>query len=274
MSLLDVAGVTYAYPGRRGSGPAVDDVSFTAGSGELVFLLGPNGSGKSTLFRLLLGLLRPTSGHITLAGADTAGLPARALARLVAYVPQTEQVSFDFTAREVALMGRTPHLDRVSQRPRPSDLAAVDSALAALRIEHLADVGVRSMSGGERQLVFVARALCQESRVLILDEPTSALDFANQSRVLARLADLAGRGYLLVVSSHNPMHALAHADRVLLLKQGRLVGAAAPQALTEADLSDLYDTPLRLLNAQGAPGVRVCLPDMTAIAEEGLARVR
>lgn len=267
VSLLDAAGVTFTYPRRER--PAVAEVTFGAGAGEVVFVLGPNGSGKSTLFRLLLGLLAPSAGRITLDGADTAGLPARLLARAVAYIPQAEQVSFDFTAREVALMGRTPHLDRFAQRPAPADHEAVERALAALGIEHLAEVGVRSMSGGERQLVLLARALCQESRILVLDEPTSALDFANQSRVLDRLDLLADEGYLLVVSSHNPMHALTHAHRVLLLKQGRLIGSASPSELTERDLSELYDTPVRLLEARDVPGLRLCVPAASTRRTQG-----
>lgn len=225
---LDATGVTFSYPRRRGVRPAIDRVTFSARAGELVFVLGPNGSGKSTLFKLLLGFLRPDAGRLALDGVDTASLPARALARRVAYVPQAEQVGFDFTAYEVALMGRTPHLDRFAQRPRPADHAAVEDALVTLGIEHLADTGVASMSGGERQLVLLARALCQEAHVLVLDEPTSALDFANQSRVLGRLAALASAGYLLLVSSHNPAHALAHADRFLLLRHGRLIGDTTP----------------------------------------------
>lgn len=261
MVSLDAVGVSFSYPRHRAIWPAVDGITFSATAGDLVFVLGPNGSGKSTLFRLLLGLLRPDAGRLTVEGVDTASLPARELARMVAYVPQAEQMSFDFSAFEVALMGRTPHLGRFAQRPAAADHIAAEEALGSLGIGHLADVRVSSMSGGERQLVLVARALCQEARILVLDEATSALDFANQARVLGRLTHLAAAGYLLLVSSHNPAHALAHADRVLLLKRGRIIADTTPAVLTERDLTDLYDTPIRLLEARGAPGVRICVPD-------------
>lgn len=262
VTLIEATGLSFCFPGRhRSRAYAVEEVSFTAGAGQLIFLLGPNGSGKSTLFRLLLGHLRPTRGTVAVAGMATAGLPARELARRIAYVPQSEPAAFDFTARDVALMGRTPHLARFGQRPTRKDVDAAEAALDWLGITALSDVGIRSMSGGERQLVFLARALCQESRIVILDEPTSALDFANQTRVLGRLERLAREGYLLIVSSHNPQHALTHADRVLLLKRGRLVGDSSPADLTEAALSDLYETPLLLREAKDAPGFRLCMPD-------------
>lgn len=261
---LAVTDLTYGYSRRPGP-PAVAGVSFGAGSGRVVFVLGPNGSGKSTLFRLLLGVLAPDTGCIVIDGHDTAGLSVRRRARLVAYVPQAEEVAFDFTARAVALMGRTPHLSTLGRRVRPADEAVAEAALDTLGIGHLADVGVRSLSGGERQLVLIARALAQQARILVLDEPTSALDFANQTRVLTELRRLAASGLTLLVSSHNPMHALSHADEVLLLKRGKLVAHAPPADLTEADLTDLYETPLRLLRADGAPDVRLCVP--AALAE-------
>lgn len=260
VKLLDVDDVAFDYPRRRTVLPALDGVTFAADEGQLVFLLGPNGSGKSTLFRLVLGLLKPTAGQVRVGGEVTTEVPARTLARRVAYVPQNENLAFDYTAREIVLMGRTPHLARFSQQPGSDDEAATDEALAVLGIEHLAHVGIRSMSGGERQLVILARALCQGSRVLILDEPTSALDLGNQTVVLRHLRALAERGYLLVVSSHNPMHALAHADRMLLLKAGRLVADVTPDSVTEAHLSDLYDTPLRLLSTREDPSLRICVP--------------
>ncbi len=256
---LRVTGVSFRYPGRS-SRPALSDVSLSAEAGQVLFLLGPNGSGKSTLFRILLRLLRPDTGEITIAGHALDGLGAGALARLVGYIPQQATVSFNYSARDAILMGRTPHLGRLGQRPTAEDHAAVEAAMTGLAIEHLADQGMQDMSGGECQLVMIARALCQQSRILVLDEPTSALDFGNQARVLGEVRRLADEGYLVVVSSHNPQQALQYADRVLLLRAGRVLASVPVGEVTQEQLSTLYDTPLSVFSAPHDPLLRACVP--------------
>lgn len=256
--MLRIESVTYRYP--RTPEPSLSDVSFEADGGELVFVLGPNGSGKSTLFRIVLQFLRPDEGSITVAGTPLRQLTPRDMARRVAYIPQQEVAAFNYTAWQTVLMGRTPHLGRVTQSPSPEDITAAERAMATLGIEHLAQKGMRSMSGGERQLVLIARALCQEARILVLDEPTSALDFGNQTLVLDELRALADDGLLVMISSHNPMHALQYADRVLLLKRGRIVASSGPDEITEQDLSVLYETPLRIVTLDDPAGLRLCVP--------------
>jgi ABC-type cobalamin/Fe3+-siderophores transport system ATPase subunit len=259
---LAAHGLGFTYP--RQPAPALADVDVSASAGELVFVLGPNGSGKSTLFKLLLGVLDPARGGVRIAGEDLRRLSARAVARRVAYIPQQEQSSFNYTAWQTVLMGRTPHLRGVNQNPGPADIAAAKEAMAELRIEHLAEKGLRTMSGGERQLVMIARALAQQTPMMILDEPTSALDFGNQALVLDHLRQLADSGLLVLVSSHNPMHALQHADRILLLRGGRILGSGAPEDIGEAELSALYDTPLRIVTSPEVPGLRMCIADPAA----------
>lgn len=265
--MLDADGLTFRYP--RVPTDALAGVDLHASAGELLFLLGPNGSGKSTLFRVLLRLLRARTGTVTMDGAPLADLSPREVARRIAYIPQQESAAFNYTAWQTVLMGRTPHLDRVTQAPTPDDVAAARAAIATLRIEHLADVGLRSMSGGERQLVLIARAICQQASILVLDEPTSALDLGNQTLVLDELRRLADAGLLVVVSTHNPVQALQYGDRVVLLDAGRVVADGPPEAITSEALSDLYGTPVRVLTLDDPPGMRLCVPLPATDPERG-----
>jgi iron complex transport system ATP-binding protein len=182
-------------------------------------LLGPNGSGKTTLLKTLLGLIPPQGGEVLLDGQPIARLPLRERALLLAYVPQVAATGFGFLAREVALMGRTAHAGFFA-RPSARDHAVVDAALARLGIAALADRPVTQISGGERQLVWLARALAQEPRCVVLDEPTASLDFGNQGHVLREIRRLAEAGLAVLFTTHDPNHALRFADRVLLIRDG------------------------------------------------------
>lgn len=258
--MLEVREVSHTYPSRRRQGPSLHRVSFSAGAGESVFVLGPNGSGKSTLFKLLLKLLPLRSGSITIDGRDAGLMRHRDLARIISYIPQDQDVTFNFTVLDTVLMGRTAHMGAIANRVSNEDLTLAHDSLDALGIAHLAGRGLRELSGGERQLVFTARALCQGGKVLVLDEPTSNLDFANQELVLAQVRGLAELGYLVLISTHNPMHALHYADSLLLLREGQLLGHHRPSEVSEALLSDLYGSPIRLVTSPEAPGLNICLP--------------
>ena len=244
------------YPGHRvGSG-----ITLAAGPGAVLCLLGPNGSGKTTLFKTLLGLIPPQSGGVMLAGKPIESLSRAEIARRVAYVPQAHSSPFAYLSLEVVLMGRTARLGLFSQ-PGETDRAAARAALARLRIEELAESDYTRLSGGQRQLVLIARALAQETPVLIMDEPTASLDFGNQALLLQEIAGIASDGLTVILSTHDPDHAFAVGTEVALLHEGRVRATGAPaDALTESALSSVYGVGVRV--EQLADGRTVCVPSL------------
>jgi iron complex transport system ATP-binding protein len=224
----------------HGTRTVAQGLDFTLGAGEVLCLLGANGSGKTTLLRTLLGLLAPLQGEVRLQGQNVAHWPRAALARQLAYVPQQHQGLFPYRVLDVVLMGRATYLGRFAT-PGRSDRALALDCLAAMGMAHLQAAQYTALSGGERQLVLIARALAQQSRLLILDEPTASLDFGNQIRVLERVAGLRQQGLAVLMTTHQPEHALRVADRIALLGAGRLLALGAPQATaTPAALGQLY----------------------------------
>ncbi|WP_375465842.1 ABC transporter ATP-binding protein [uncultured Methylobacterium sp.] len=235
------------------------DVSFTLDAGEVLCLLGPNGGGKTTLFKTLLGLLPPQAGRIRLDGADVARWSRAKVARAMAYVPQAHAAFFPFSVREVVLMGRAARLKPFAG-PGRVDAAAADRALATLGIGHLSERIYTEISGGERQMVLIARALAGEPQVLIMDEPTASLDFGNQTRVLEQVRRLSATGIAVVLSTHDPGHAFLCADRVALLHGGRLIALGPPEAtITPETLRRLYGVAVAVVPLPGH-GRSVCTP--------------
>lgn len=213
MSLLAARDLAIGHGGRR----IAAGLDFALAEGEVLCLLGPNGGGKTTLLRTLLGLIPPLAGEVLLEGRPIGAWPRRDVAHRLAYVPQAGQGGFAYAAREVVAMGRAARLPLLAV-PGARDLALAEAALARLSVGHLAARPVTELSGGERQLVLIARALVQEARALILDEPTASLDFGNQARVLEEVRALAVRdGLAVLMTTHQPDHALLVADRVMLL---------------------------------------------------------
>ena len=249
---LQVEGITFGYHPEQ---PVVKQITSGAPSGAITALLGPNGAGKSTLLHLLLGLYRPWEGRILLGGKPLAAYSRAALSRVVGLVPQREHFPFAFRVREYLLLGRSPYLGLLRQ-PGQEEEAHVDAALARVGISHLAAREVASLSGGEHQLVLIARALVQGAPVMLLDEPTAHLDMGNKYRVLDLLKTLAAEGRTLLFSTHDPQAAADVADYIWLLKSGelRFVGASA-EALTSARLSALYGIPLAVAMVGSRPVV-------------------
>jgi iron complex transport system ATP-binding protein len=216
-------------------------------TGEILALLGPNGGGKTTLLKTLLGLLAPQAGEVRLADRPLAGYSDRERARLLAYVPQSHDTTFAFTVETVVLMGRTAHGNLFS-RPNSADRDAAARALARFDIAHLRERPYTELSGGERQLVLLARALAQEPQFVVLDEPTASLDFGNQGRVMHEILALKASGHGVLFTTHDPNHAMRTADRVYLLRQGERIAEGATEAILDRpQLEALYGTPVELI---------------------------
>ncbi|MBD1552828.1 ABC transporter ATP-binding protein [Pseudomonas typographi] len=247
MTLLQADQLSY----RLGDRLILDNLSFGIYSGDNIALLGANGAGKSTLLRILLGLLKPTTGRVLLAGQPLYGLSRRAVARQLAYVPQSHVPSFPFSVAHIVAQGRLPATG-LGRAPAEADEQCARQALTELGIDHLRARPYTELSGGERQLVLIARAMVQRARVIILDEPITGLDYGHQLRLLGLLQRLAEQGLSVLSSSHRPEQALASANRVLVLHQGQLIADGPPrETIDSALMQRLYRVTLRQIDAAG-----------------------
>ena len=236
MELIGAEDLAIGPPGRV----LAREISLSLAAGEILAVLGPNGAGKTTLFRTLLGLIAAHAGRVRLAGADAAHLTRAQIARRVALVPQALTAPFPYSGLDFVLMGRTAHLPALSA-PGKVDVAAANAALERLGIAHMAQASVTRMSGGERQLVLIARALAQDAPAVVLDEPAAALDFGNRERLSQLLIQLATEGRGLILSTHDPAHAARIATRVLTIdRQGATAVGVAAEMLVPERLAALY----------------------------------
>ncbi|TNF25771.1 MAG: ABC transporter ATP-binding protein [Deltaproteobacteria bacterium] len=254
---LTARGVVFAYPGGRS---VLDGVDLTVAPGRVTALLGPNGAGKSTLFRVLAGLETPAAGEVTLGGRALARIPARERARQLALVLDPPVLSFSWTAFELVLMGRAPHL-AAGRFESEADHARARSALEAVDAAHLAERVYPTLSAGERQRVLIARALCQDTPVVLMDEPTSHLDPAHALRLAALLRELAGQGRAVACVLHDLPLAARTADEVVLLSGTKIHAAGPPrEVLTAEALEAVYGVSARWVG------------DPEALVVEGLTR--
>ncbi len=255
--VLSVRDVWFSYP--NGRSPVLQDISFDVFSGTINAILGPNGAGKSALLHLILGFYVPQRGEIYLAGRPLRAYSRQNLSRWIGLVPQREHTPFSYTVLDYVLLGRTLHLGFL-QMPRPEDVRAAQAALERLGIASLAHRHVTNLSGGESQLVLIARAVAQETPILLLDEPTAHLDLSNQQRILTLLRDLAGQGITILFTTHDPSAALAVADRFILLRGGRILHQGPAAELTAEQLTQTYGTPLQMLSVDGRRVVLLEIP--------------
>ena len=215
-SILSVRDLAIGYANKR----VAEGISFELEAGQVLCLLGPNGSGKSTLLKTVLALLPSLGGSVQLLAKDVAQWRRREIAQTLAFVPQQSSMSFSFSALDMVLMGRSAYVDFFSS-PSKADREIAAQSLERLGISHLAERLFPQMSGGEQQLVLLARALAQQPKALILDEPTASLDFANQILVLEQIQQLRQQGLAILLCTHQPEHAARVADTALLLAAGR-----------------------------------------------------
>ncbi len=237
---VEISGLTFSF----GDTPVLRGIDFSVPDGETAAVLGPNGVGKSTLFRCLLGFLPPKEGSVLVNGVDMRTLDRRLAARQIAYIPQSCVPSFNYTLLEVVLMGLNNRMGLL-ESPKPEHKRAALAALESMGIGHLAYRGSGRVSGGERQLALLARALVQNARVLVMDEPTANLDCGNSARVMERVTGLTREGYTVIFSTHDPNQAFRYAHRVLAMQDGKVLSAGPPEtALTAETLTRLYGVPM------------------------------
>ena len=246
---LTVENLSFSY-GRHA---VLQGVSFAAQAGELLAILGPNGVGKTTLFKCVMGLARRYTGTIRADGVDLAALSPRERAHRVAAIPQAHPLSFRYSAFDMVLMGTSHGLSPFAV-PGEREKTAARDAMARVNIAPLADRPFDHLSGGEQQLVFIARALCQQAKILLMDEPTASLDYGNRLLVLGVARDLSRAGYTVLLSTHDPQHALWYADRALALHEGKVLAQGATREVVVPDvLQQLYGRPFALLKTELGP---------------------
>jgi iron complex transport system ATP-binding protein len=264
---LQVNDAVCGYAGKK----IISGISFSVSSGEILCLLGPNGVGKTTLFKSILGFLPLQGGSITADEESIGGWSRKKLAACIGYVPQSHVPPFPFTVLDVVLMGRTAHLGPFAT-PSKHDEKTADEALEMLDISFLRDCIYTEISGGERQMVLIARAIAQEPEILIMDEPTSNLDFGNQMRVLSRIKKLAESGLGILMTSHFPNHAFLCSSQVVLLGRNTFSAGKADDVVTEERLKEIYQIDVRIVETRLENNICIksCVPllsDLCTAAE-------
>jgi iron complex transport system ATP-binding protein len=256
--MLQVQGLTCGYFKQE----IVHGVDFAVNRSEFVCIIGANGCGKTTILKTILGILKPYAGSVTINGKQTTSLSEKELAKHFAYIPQVHSPPFPFTVADVVILGRTPYINRLSIVSDEDRQVAWES-LVLLGIEDLAERVYTKLSGGQQQLVLIARALTQQPDLLIMDEPTASLDFGNQQTVLSRMRTLANSGTSVLMVTHDPDHAFFCADRVLVMHEGVLIAQGRPQeVMTTECLQHIYNAKVRVIEIEIEPGriESVCVP--------------
>lgn len=252
---MHVKDLRFAY----GDHEVLGGISFDTEYGQFISVLGPNGVGKSTLFRCLLGLSTPTGGEVTVDGEKISNLSPAQLARKMAYIPQSHHPLFNFSVLDMVLMGTTSQLGRFAAPGKTQEKMAL-AALERMGIMHLKDRGCSHISGGERQLVLMARAIAQEAKILVMDEPSANLDFGNKLRVMKTVKGLTADGYTIIQSTHDPEQAYLYSDKILAIHGGKVLSWGTPQeVMTESLISTLYNVDVEVCSMHD-DRIRVCVP--------------
>jgi iron complex transport system ATP-binding protein len=254
--LLEVVNLGFSYNAQRRIFQGVD---FSLSEGEIMSILGPNGAGKSTLLNCVANLLKPTEGEILLEGAPLHSIKPNEVARIIGYVPQIHIPAYEFTVRDFVVMGRAPYIGAFS-KPSDNDYVMVEDALKMLQISHLADKIYTEISGGERQLATIARAIVQKPKIILLDEPTAHLDYGNQLRAVNLIKKLAGMGFSIIITTHQPDHAMMLEGYTGIMNyNGVMIFGETKEVVKEELLTKLYNTKIKLISV---PEVKrkLCIP--------------
>jgi len=264
--LVEVKNISFSY--EKDSPLIFENINFSIDKGDVLCVLGPNGTGKTTLIKCINGLHQVNDGEIFLNGKNIQKLSYNDISKVVGYIPQGHVPSFPFSVFDVVLMGRSPYIN-ISSSPKSEDKQIALNALKTLGIEDLKDKSYTNLSGGERQLVFLARVLAQEPDLLILDEPTNHLDFGNQIKLLEIIEQLSKLGLSVIMSSHYPDHAFLAATKVAIMKDKTFIGFGTPdEVLTEENLKEAYDIDVELIQLDN--GRKICVPQKTNLELKSL----
>lgn len=252
---MNVKDLHFSY----GDHEVLKGVSFDTNYGEFISVLGPNGVGKSTLFRCILGLMKPSAGSVLINNEDIHAMSAGELSRRMAYIPQSHHPLFNFSVMDMVLMGTTSQMSRCASPGKAQEKLAL-AALERMGIMHLKDRGCANISGGERQLVLIARAIAQQAKILVMDEPSANLDFGNKIRVMQTVKGLTEDGYTIIQSTHDPDQAYFYSDKILALYGGKVLAWGTPQdTICNNVISTLYNVDVDVCSMHG-DNVRVCVP--------------
>ena len=251
--MLDVQNLSFSY-GKKG---VLDEISFSLDYGKLICLLGVNGAGKSTLFKCILQIFDNYKGDIYVDQMSLKKMNRSDIAKLLSYIPQEHRGVFNYTVEQVILMSTTT--GSIFSKPGEKEIKKLENALKRINIEDLRYRGYMELSGGERQLVLVARALAQDSKILIMDEPTSNLDFRNQIYLMSLLKKLTSDGYTIFISMHNPDFALRYADEVVVLDNRRIRAKGRPmEVMTDELLSEIYQNQITVSSIENSD-IKTCI---------------
>lgn len=255
-TVYEVQNLKFKYPG--GDRYVLDGASLTLNRGEVLCILGPNGAGKTTLLNCMAGLMKPESGSIRLCGRDLGRMKPKETAALVGYVPQLHTPAFDYSVLDFVLMGRAPKTGTFG-RPSHKDEDMCMEVLRSMGIDHLAGKSYQNISGGERQQLLIARAIVQEPEAVLFDEPTAHLDFGNQHRVLQRVKKMTEDGFSVIITTHNPDHALLLGGKAAIVgRDGSIVQGNSIEMITEENLSRIYGIDIRLIDMDET-GRKACI---------------
>ena len=245
--IVEIKHADFSYNGRNN---IFKDINLSVEKGDVLCILGPNGTGKSTLIKCINGLLRLNSGEILLNNINIESLNNADLAKIIGYIPQNHQSTFAFSVFDVVLLGRAPHLG-LTDSPGENDYKIASEAVEILGISHLRDKPYTQISGGEVQLVLMARVLTQQPKILLLDEPTSHLDFGNQIRTLEVINQLARNGLSVIMTSHFPDHTFISSNQVAILNNGNLMARGSPEeVVTEENMKKAYGIDVKILDVE------------------------
>ncbi|NLW65495.1 MAG: ABC transporter ATP-binding protein [Clostridiales bacterium] len=236
MELIEYRNVCLQYEKGR---PVINNVSFALEEGSITAFLGPNGSGKTTLMSALNRLITPFEGDVFIDGKNVKSIPLKKLATMIACVPQFSSPSFAYSVYNMILWGRAPY---ISYMPKPRDYQIVDETIERFQIAHLKDKPFSSISGGEKQMVLIARAIAQKTPIVLMDEPTTYLDIKNQIKILNVIRDInKSDGATFAITLHDPNHALYLADNIVMVNGGGAVKGKTDELMTENNIEKLYN---------------------------------
>ncbi|QKF76106.1 ABC transporter ATP-binding protein [Arcobacter defluvii] len=255
MLLIDAKNISFSYGNKQ----ILTNIDFQLYQGDVLSLVGQNGCGKTTLLKILLGIFK-SNGEIKILSKNINEYKNKELAKLISYLPQTHQIPFDYTVFDVVLMGRLAHI-RLFSNYSLKDKEIALKALEKVGIGHLKDNIYSKISGGERQLAFIARALTQESKIIFMDEPVTGLDYGNQLKLLKFLKELSNEGYTFVKTTHYPDHALYASNKVMMLKNGQILDVGnINEKLTSTNIKKLYDVDVEIISKEN--GYKFCIPSI------------